>query len=89
MLSSRVKICFRAKAHLVFHWCLYNKEKYGPLRLELSRQHPGYEIIQFDVIMDVLGGWSKELEIEMRNIFGTRERDCLMQNADSCFELHS
>ena len=22
---SRVKItCFRAKAHLVFHWCLYN-----------------------------------------------------------------
>ena len=26
MLSSRVKIsCFRAKAHLVFHWCLYNK----------------------------------------------------------------
>ena len=26
MLSSRVKIsCLRAKAHLVFHWCLYNK----------------------------------------------------------------
>ena len=25
-LFSRVKIsCFRAKAHLVFHWCLYNK----------------------------------------------------------------
>ena len=27
MLFSRVKIsCFRAKAHLVFHWCLYNKK---------------------------------------------------------------
>ena len=26
MLSSRVKIsCFRAKTHLVFHWCLYDK----------------------------------------------------------------
>ena len=26
MLFSHVKIsCFRAKAHLVFHWCLYNK----------------------------------------------------------------
>ena len=26
MLFSRVKIpCLRAKAHLVFHWCLYNK----------------------------------------------------------------
>ena len=28
MLFSRVKIsCFRAKAHLVFHWCLHNKYK--------------------------------------------------------------
>ena len=26
MLFSRAKIsCFRAKAHLVFHWCLYKK----------------------------------------------------------------
>ena len=26
MLFSRLKIsCFRAKAHLVFHWCLHNK----------------------------------------------------------------
>ena len=29
MLSSRVKIwSFRGKAHLVFHWCLYNKFRY-------------------------------------------------------------
>ena len=29
MLFSRVKIsCFRPKAHLVFHWCLYNKTFY-------------------------------------------------------------
>ena len=28
MLFSRVKIwSFRAKVHLVFHWCLYNKQK--------------------------------------------------------------
>ena len=25
---SRVKICLHAKAHLVFHWCLYNKVVY-------------------------------------------------------------
>ena len=31
MLFSRVKIsCFRAKAHLVFHRCLYNKHLYSP-----------------------------------------------------------
>ena len=59
-------------------------EQYGPLRLELSRQHPAYKIIQLNVIMDVLGGWSKELEIEMRNIIGTRHREILMkiQKAD-------
>ena len=29
MLFSRVKIsCFGANAHLVFHWCLYNKKYY-------------------------------------------------------------
>ena len=31
ILFSHVKISsFRAKAHLVFHWCLYNKGKYLP-----------------------------------------------------------
>jgi len=30
MLFSRAKIpSFRAKAHLVFHWCLYNKSKFA------------------------------------------------------------
>ena len=39
MLFSHVKIsCFRAKAHLVFHWYLYNKSKYchiTPLLVDL------------------------------------------------------
>ena len=30
MFSSGVKICFRAKAHLVFHWCLYNEDNKLP-----------------------------------------------------------
>ena len=30
MLFSHVKISsFRAKVHLVFHWCLYNKDRYS------------------------------------------------------------
>ena len=34
MLFSHVKISsFRAKAHLVFHWCLYNKNTYEMQRL--------------------------------------------------------
>ena len=35
MLFSCVKIsCFRAKAHLVFHWCLYNKVLNAPIKFE-------------------------------------------------------
>ena len=29
MIFSHVKICFCAKAHLVFHWYLYNKNNYS------------------------------------------------------------
>ena len=44
MLFSRVKIsCFRAKAHLVFHWCLYNNAFYyintNEIPGELSREN--------------------------------------------------
>ena len=36
--------------------------KYGPLRWELKEQYKGYEVHQYNIIMDVLGGWSKERE---------------------------
>ena len=45
-------------------------EKYGPLRWKLSRRYPGYRIVQLNVIMDALGGWSHDLEAEMKKIFG-------------------
>ena len=32
------------------------KEKYAPVRLELKRQFPGYQVKQFNIVMDVLGG---------------------------------
>ena len=44
--------------------------KYGPLRLELKQQFPGYEIWQYNIIIDVLGGWSTEVDEAMRKLFG-------------------
>ena len=39
VIFSHVKISsFRAKAHLVFHWCLYNKNSYNCERFE-PRSH--------------------------------------------------
>ena len=63
-------------------------EKYGPLRWELSRRYPGYRIVQLNVIMDVLGGWSQDLEAEMKKIFGLHSLDILKRMKKLCFLIH-
>ena len=35
--------------------------KYGPLQLELKKRYTGYKIIQNEIIMEVLGGYSEEV----------------------------
>jgi len=42
--------------------------KYGPLRWELKEQFKGYDVHQYIIIMDVLGGWSKETEISVQSL---------------------
>ena len=46
--------------------------KYGPLRWELNEQYNGYEVHQYNIIMDVLGGRSKETEISVRSLIGRK-----------------
>ena len=57
--------------------------KYGPLRWELKEQYKGYEVRQYNIIMDVLGGWSKEKEISVRSLVGRKTTQVLekMQKA--------
>ena len=57
--------------------------KYGPLRWELKEQYKGYEVYQYNIIMDVLGGWSKETEISVRSLVGRKTTQVLekMQKA--------
>ena len=42
--------------------------KYAQLRMELKRQHPGLEIKQVNIVIDVLGGYSKGLRDNMRSL---------------------
>ena len=44
--------------------------KYGLLRWELKEQYKRYEVHQYNIIMDVLGGWSKETEISVQSLVG-------------------
>ena len=57
--------------------------KYGPLRWELKEQYKGYEVHQYNIIMDVLGGWSEETEISVRSLVGRKTTQVLekMQKA--------
>ena len=42
--------------------------KYGPLRWELQERYLGYTVQQYNIIMDVLGGWSKKTKDVLRNM---------------------
>ena len=57
--------------------------KYGPLRFELKKQYPSYDVEQCDIIIDVLGGWSRDGDLTMRKFLGGRGYDVLrrMQKA--------
>ena len=50
--------------------------KYAALRWEL-KQYTGYEVKQYNVIIDVLGGWSEALEAKMKELVGERSKHLL------------
>ena len=52
--------------------------KCGPLRWELKHQFPGYEIRQYNIIIDVLGGWSREVDEALTELFGARGGEILL-----------
>ena len=48
--------------------------KVRALRFELKKQYPGYDVQQCNIIM-LLGGWSRDLDLTMRKLFGSRGYD--------------
>ena len=44
--------------------------KYGPLPCELKQQYRGYDVHQYNIIVDVLGGWSRETEAAVQSLVG-------------------
>ena len=39
---------------------------YAPLRWEMKQRYPGYDIAKYNIIIDVLGGWSKDLDATLQ-----------------------
>ena len=53
--------------------------KYAPLRWELKQKYPGYNII-----VDVLGGCSTDVEVAVKELAGRRHKDVLKKIQRAC-----
>ena len=64
--------------------------KYGQLRLELTNWYPEYKVNQYNIIMDVHGGCSKEVEQNIKQLVGDKCESimCQMQKAILSSSLH-
>lgn len=59
--------------------------KYAPLRWELKQIYPGYEINQCNIILDVLLGWSKDLDVTLQKLVGSKAKCVLEKMQKACF----
>ena len=51
--------------------------KYGPLHWELKQNYQGFKVKQYNIIMDVLGGWSRDLGDELNELVGSKSMGVL------------
>ena len=61
--------------------------KYAPLRWELKQKYHGYKISQYNIIVDVLGGWSTDVEVAMKQLVGRRHKDILKKMQMECLSV--
>ena len=56
--------------------------KYGPMIWEQKQRYSGYKVEQYNVIIDVLDGYSKHLDKSVRKLLGARARGRTRANAE-------
>ena len=61
---------------------LEKTQKYGPLWWELKRQFQGYKVTQRNIIMDVLGGYSKDVGKTVETLVRGRGEEILTAHAE-------
>ena len=58
--------------------------KYAPLRWELKQRHPRYESNQCNIILDVLLGWSKKLDVILQKLVASKAKGVLKKMQKAC-----
>ena len=46
--------------------------RYWPLRWELQQRNPEYRVTQFNIIVDVLGGYSRDVRKALKEVVGDK-----------------
>ena len=52
-------------------------QKYGPLMWELGERNPGYQVKQYNIIIDVLGGYSADVSQALKELVGEKSANIL------------
>ena len=68
-------------------WIQQNREektdektaKYEPLRWELKQRFPKYKVTQYNIIIDVLGGYSKDVIQALKQLVGEKSNAVALQ----------
>ena len=53
--------------------------KYRPLRWELEQRYPEYRVTQFNIIVDVLGGYSRDVRKALKELVGDKSDTIALQ----------
>ena len=53
--------------------------KYGPLRWELEQRYPEYRVTQFNIIVDVPGGYSRDVRKALKELVGDKSDTIALQ----------
>ena len=53
--------------------------KYGPLCWELEQRYPDYRVTQFNIIVDVLGGYSRDVRKALKGLVGDKSNTIALQ----------
>ena len=53
--------------------------KYGPLHWELEQRYPDYRVTQFNIIVDVVGGYSRDVRKALKELVGDKSDTIALQ----------
>ena len=51
-----------------------------PLGPELKQKYQGYEVKQYNIIMNVLGGWFRDLEVRLKELVESKSKAVFFYN---------